>query len=60
MAIEIKITNSEIHQEGRLLNNLKVDTTNNVKVEIDNLKVTDSATVLEDLTDTQVEDIIIS
>ncbi len=46
MAIEIKITNSEIHQEGRLLNNLKVDTTNNVKVEIDNLKVTDSATVL--------------
>lgn len=58
MGIEIKITNSEIQQNSTLLTHLNLSKINDLKVEIDNIKVKDSSKVLEDLTDTDIDDIV--
>lgn len=58
MALNIKITNSEITGQSSVLNNLKINSNQNVDLEIADTKINDMALVLDNMSDIQIDDII--
>ncbi|NBI70343.1 hypothetical protein D3Z50_04545 [Clostridiaceae bacterium] len=59
MGINIKITDSEITDQAKFMNNMSINSVSDVDVEMNNVKIRDQAEILNNMTQDQFDEFIV-